>query len=88
MWVIMMVAMMLPAAAPVALLVAQVNRLYHAGSSPYLRTALFVAGYLGAWTGFSLLATVAQYAARGRSTITSPPVAIAASRAVRREATC
>ena len=61
MWVIMMAAMMLPAAAPAVLLVAQVNRLYQAGRSPYRRTALFVAGYLGAWAGFSLLATLAQW---------------------------
>lgn len=61
MWVVMMAAMMLPAAMPAALLVAQVNRLYHAGRRPYWRTALFAAGYLAAWSGFSLLATLAQW---------------------------
>ena len=61
MWVVMMAAMMLPSAAPITLLVAQVSRLYHPGRRPWLRTALFVAGYLAAWSGFSLLATVAQW---------------------------
>lgn len=61
MWIIMMAAMMLPAATPTLLLFAQVNRLYHAGRKPYLRTAQFLSGYLAIWGAFSLLASAAQW---------------------------
>ncbi|SFL90956.1 DUF2182 domain-containing protein [Marinobacter zhejiangensis] len=60
MWAIMMVAMMLPSAAPMILLYRQVarhNRLSHPG----LGTALFVTGYVIVWTLFSLAATTAQW---------------------------
>jgi predicted metal-binding membrane protein len=48
MWVVMMAAMMLPSAAPAILRAA----------SPLA----FAAGYLAVWTGFSLAATLAQFA--------------------------
>jgi predicted metal-binding membrane protein len=47
-WVTMTAAMMLPSAAPAALLVARVSR--------SLPTVLFVAGYLAAWTIYGLAA--------------------------------
>jgi predicted metal-binding membrane protein len=47
-WATMTVAMMLPSAAPTALLVARVRR----GASP----AVFAAGYLGAWTAYGVAA--------------------------------
>ena len=52
MWWVMMIAMMLPSAAPVILLYARVHR--HSGDSP--PTAPFLAGYLTGWLGFALLA--------------------------------
>jgi predicted metal-binding membrane protein len=58
MWWVMMVAMMLPSAAPVILLYGRVNR--HHGQAP--PTAVFLAAYFAAWLGFSLLATALQYA--------------------------
>jgi predicted metal-binding membrane protein len=61
-WVVVMSAMMLPAATPAVLLYARVNRLYHVARKPYLGTALFVTGYLAVWSGFGLLATLAQWA--------------------------
>jgi len=57
----MMVGMMLPSAAPVILTFATVNRRRRGRGQPYAPTALFVAGYLLAWTGFSAAATLAQW---------------------------
>ena len=55
MWAIMMVAMMLPSAAPTILRVA--NRPHGLSIA-----AFFTAGYLIVWTGFSAVATMAQWA--------------------------
>ena len=64
MWWIMMIAMMMPSAAPMVLLYARVYR--HAQrlgqiDSPYIPTASFVSGYLFAWLLFSLAATALQW---------------------------
>lgn len=56
MWWIMMVAMMLPGATPILLLFARVNGKERAGGRPYVPTAVFAAGYLAVWGGFSALA--------------------------------
>lgn len=61
MWWIMMVAMMLPGAAPTVLLFARVNRADKAAGSPAVPTALFVAGYLLVWGGFGAAATALQW---------------------------
>lgn len=62
MWAVMMVAMMLPSAAPVTLLVANIARKRAAaGTSVGNDTAVFVLGYLAVWTGFSAVATVLQW---------------------------
>lgn len=61
MWVIMMVGMMLPSIMPVVLLYARVVGGSKAPSRPVLRSYLFAAGYLLAWTLFSLLATLLQW---------------------------
>jgi predicted metal-binding membrane protein len=58
MWWVMMVAMMLPAAAPVILLYARAAPAQASSVRP--ATGAFVAGYLGAWGGFSLAAAAAQ----------------------------
>lgn len=60
MWWVMMAAMMLPAAAPMILLFARVN-CGQKGARPYVPTAMFAAGYLLAWGGFSALATALQW---------------------------
>lgn len=60
MWAVMMVAMMLPSAAPMLATYARIAtpregyRAYHVW--------MFAAGYFVVWTGFSLAATVLQYA--------------------------
>jgi len=59
MWAVMMVAMMLPSAAPVVLLAAALDRQH--GTNPG-RSTLFAAGYLIVWFGFSLAVTALQYA--------------------------
>jgi predicted metal-binding membrane protein len=61
MWWAMMVAMMLPGAAPMLLLFARVNRSQKAKDRPYVPTGIFAAGYLTAWGGFSLLAAGLQW---------------------------
>ena len=62
MWAVMMVAMMLPSAAPVTLLVAAIARKRRkAGTAPGLSTAPFVFGYLAVWLLFAAAATVLQW---------------------------
>src|ERR1051326_1222625 len=62
MWAVMMVAMMLPSAAPVTLLVASIARKRReAGGSPGMSTAPFVAGYLAVWFAFAAAATLLQW---------------------------
>jgi predicted metal-binding membrane protein len=60
MWAVMMVAMMLPSATPMILLVASVQRRRRERGSPSAPPAIFVAGYLLVWTGFSAAAALAQ----------------------------
>ena len=71
MWWVMMVGMMLPGVAPVILTFATVNRNRRARGEPYVPSALFTAGYLLAWGGFSLAATLAQEALE-RAALLSP----------------
>jgi predicted metal-binding membrane protein len=61
MWAVMMVAMMVPTAAPMILIFANVNRKRQEQEQPYVPTAVFLSGYLLVWTGFSVLATLAQW---------------------------
>ncbi len=61
MWWIMMIAMMLPSAAPMILLFALVNRRSRQREAPYVPTGIFALGYLAAWGGFSLAATLVHY---------------------------
>jgi predicted metal-binding membrane protein len=61
MWWVMMVAMMLPGAAPILLLFARINRSEKSRARPYVPTALFAAGYLAVWGAFSLIATTLQW---------------------------
>jgi predicted metal-binding membrane protein len=62
MWVVMMVAMMLPGAAPMVLLFAAIERKRGAGPDPPSRAAVFVLGYLLVWAAFSVAAVAAQWA--------------------------
>lgn len=61
MWWVMMAGMMLPSVAPMILTFASVNRKRRARGQPYVPTALFGAGYMLVWGGFSVAATLAQW---------------------------
>jgi predicted metal-binding membrane protein len=62
MWAVMMVAMMLPSAAPVTLLIAAIARKRReAGGTPGMSTAPFVLGYLAVWFAFAATATLLQW---------------------------
>jgi predicted metal-binding membrane protein len=61
MWAVMMVAMMVPSAAPMILMFATVNRRRREQQSPFVPTGVFLLGYLILWTGFSAVATLAQW---------------------------
>jgi predicted metal-binding membrane protein len=61
MWAVMMVAMMLPSAAPMILLFAIVSRQRRAQGRPAVPVAVFTAGYLVAWGGYAVLAATAQW---------------------------
>jgi predicted metal-binding membrane protein len=61
MWTVMMAAMMLPSALPVILLVAKVSGSMKPPQPGVGLTGAFIAGYLLAWSGFSLAATLFQW---------------------------
>ena len=61
MWVVMMVAMMLPSATPLILLYATISRRRREAGQPFTATSLFGAGYLLIWVAFSGAATAAQW---------------------------
>ncbi len=61
MWAVMMVAMMLPSAAPMILLFAAVCRKQAAQGRTFAPVGVFVAGYLAVWSAFSLGATLLQW---------------------------
>lgn len=62
MWAVMMAAMMLPSATPMILMHAAVGRDAARRGQRWAATTWFAAGYLGAWTAFSLVATAVQWA--------------------------
>ena len=71
MWAVMMVAMMVPSAAPMLLLFASVNRKRRQESRPFVPTSIFLSGYLVIWTGFALLATLGNWGLHQASLMTS-----------------
>jgi predicted metal-binding membrane protein len=62
MWAVMMVAMMIPSAAPMILLHAAIIAKRPAPDHTPGATAAFTTGYLVVWTGFSAAATLLQWA--------------------------
>ena len=61
MWAVMMVAMMVPGAAPMILLFAAIHRKQRERGHPFAPVSAFVAGYVGVWSTFSLTATLLQW---------------------------
>ena len=62
MWIVMMVGMMTPSAAPMILIYARVGRMGAASGTPIASAGWFLAGYALVWSGFSLAASTAQWA--------------------------
>ncbi len=65
MWTLMMAAMMLPSVAPVVSLYLRTLRARSNSWARALRSASLVAGYLGAWVSFGILAFAAALAGGG-----------------------
>jgi predicted metal-binding membrane protein len=61
MWAVMMVAMMVPSAAPMVLAFLDVNRRRQTAGRPFVPVGIFLAGYLAIWTAYSAMATLAQW---------------------------
>jgi predicted metal-binding membrane protein len=70
MWLIMMVAMMVPSATPMIIIFATVNRQRSKMQGPFIPTWLFVLGYLTAWTVYSALATTVQWGLHAAALLT------------------
>ena len=71
MWAAMMVAMMLPSVTPMVMLYGRVNVQRAAQGRPQQSTWPFVAGYLLAWAGFSLIATFGNWALHSQGLLSS-----------------
>lgn len=71
MWAVMMVGMMAPSAAPMILLYAMVSRKQRERGHTLAPTGAFASGYLAIWAGFSLVATLLQWAF-GQAALLSP----------------
>lgn len=61
MWSVMMVAMMIPSAAPMILTFSAIHRRKGEEENPVVLTIIFLLGYLVIWTVFSAGATIAQW---------------------------
>ena len=61
MWWVMMIAMMVPSAAPAVLIFAGIARKQKSADRPLAATACFLMGYLAAWAAFSAFATALQW---------------------------
>jgi predicted metal-binding membrane protein len=64
-WVVMMVAMMFPAAAPMILMFRAVSAGKRRQEQPYVPTWIFVSAYLLVWTSFGVVAYVLAVGAEG-----------------------
>ena len=60
MWVVMMVAMMVPGASPMIAAFAAINRRRREAGDPWVRTAVFLLGYLLVWSVFGAAAAGLQ----------------------------
>jgi predicted metal-binding membrane protein len=71
MWAVMMIAMMIPSAAPMILTFGTVYRKRQENSQPIVPTAVFVSGYLLIWSAFALGGTLLQWGLHS-ATLLSP----------------
>ena len=70
MWTVMMIGMMTPSVAPMILIYARVGRQAVMSGHPFAAGGWFASGYLISWTGFSLAATLAQWALQRAALLT------------------
>ncbi len=75
MWAVMMVAMMLPSAAPMVLTFATLNRRRREQERPFVPTAVFVTGYVLVWGSFAAAAALSQWGFQRASLVSSEMVA-------------
>ena len=61
MWTVMMIAMMVPSAAPMILAFVTVNQRRQVANRPFVPVAIFLFGYLAVWTAFSAVATLGEW---------------------------
>jgi predicted metal-binding membrane protein len=78
MWALMMVAMMLPSAAPMLLLFATLSRRGGAGATSQRKTGAFAIAYVCVWTAFALFATGVQWTL-DRAMLLSPGMAVSSA---------
>jgi predicted metal-binding membrane protein len=76
MWIVMMIAMMIPSVAPVILLFAGVSRRRRVQGILAAPVSVFTLGYLLAWTGYAVLAALTQSALHSAALL-SPAMASA-----------
>jgi predicted metal-binding membrane protein len=80
MWAVMMVAMMLPSAAPMILLFAAIRRKQQGkqqeGGQTFAPVSAFLAGYVAVWSAFSLAATLLQWGLE-QAALLSPMMVVA-----------
>lgn len=79
MWLVMMIGMMLPSAAPMILLHARFTRKKLAHTSPWAASGAFLLGYLAIWTGFGLAATGLQWWLEGLELVSVMKMAVTGS---------
>ena len=75
MWAVMMVAMMLPGAAPMILLYAVIARGHYTEGKPASMSGFFAGGYVLVWSAFSVGAVALQFALE-KASILSPMMKI------------
>ena len=80
MWAVMMLAMMVPSAAPMLLMFAVINRRRAEQHGPVVRTWSFLLGYLIVWTAYSGLAALAQWTLHGVALLS--PMMVSTSRSL------
>ncbi len=80
MWAIMMVAMMLPSAAPMILLYARVAGQTPSEGTTLAPTIVFAGTYVAVWTLFSLVATLVQWALSGAQLLSDTTMALGNAR--------
>ena len=61
MWIVMMIAMMLPSAAPTILLFASIARRRRAQGTPTASAAVFTLGYVLVWSAYATVAAAVQW---------------------------